>query len=200
MPLAGRSRDPPCETRVRFGLVSHLPRQATSVASIPSARCNRARDHYPRPRPLRHFHFRLLARHLLCGWVERSANHPRMSYGASLKQPLCPDARFASSAPTPHPQVFPTPSPAHQHLLASAEALETSVALPAVPAPGECPPVFAVTPPTPLTPPTIVPLPASPCEPRAPRVAANDSHRPLSPPPVAAARGMSPLLRRRGAK
>ena len=76
MPLAGRSRDPPCETRGRFGYVSHLPRQATPVVPVPSARWNRAHYHYTRPRPHRYFHFRLLARHFLCGWVGRGVNHP----------------------------------------------------------------------------------------------------------------------------
>ena len=93
-----------------------------------------------------------------------------------------PAARPTSPAPNPRPQVFPTPSPAHQHLVASPEALEAPVALPAVTTPGEYPPVFPVTPPTPLAPPTLVPLPASPCGPRVLRVAVNGSHRPLSPP------------------
>ena len=114
-----------------------------------------------------------------------------MSNGASLKQPVRPAARPASPAPTSYPRVSPTPSPAHQHLLTSPEALEAPVALPAVSASGRCPPVLSVTPPTPLAPPTLVPLPTSPCEPHVPRVVANDSHPP-PPPPVAAARGISP--------
>ena len=60
-----------------------------------------------------------------------------MSYGTSLKQPVRSADWPASPAPTPHLQVFLTPSPAHQHLLVSPEALETSVALPAVPGSGE---------------------------------------------------------------
>ena len=112
---------------------------------------------------------------------------------SSLQQPVRPAARPASQAPTPRPRVFPTPSPAHQHLLASPEALETPVALPAVPAPGECPPVFTVTPPTPLAPPpTLVPLPASSCGSRDARVAANGFHRPLSPPPSCRGEGDVP--------
>ena len=105
-----------------------------------------------------------------------------MSYGASLKQPARPAAWPASPAPTPYPQVFSTPSPAHDHLLASSEALKAPVALLTVPASGECLPVFTVTSTTPHAPPILVPLPASPCKPRFPRVVANGSHRPLSPP------------------
>ena len=105
-----------------------------------------------------------------------------MSYGASLKQLARPAARPTNPTPTLHSQVFPAPSPAHKHLLASPKALEAPVALLAVPAPGESPPVFAVTPATPLAPPVLVPLPASPCEPHVSRVAANGSHRHLSSP------------------
>ena len=116
-----------------------------------------------------------------------------MSYGDSLIQPVRPAARPASLPATPRPQVFPTPSPAHQHLFTSPEALEASIALPAVPAPGECPPVFAVTP-TPLAPPILVPLPASACGPRVSRVAANGFHCPLSPPQSPRRGGCPPLL------